>query len=95
MSDTRREEILKYMRYKTEEAQDNNPYHAGPKRWAHHELWLIDNNVPYETVHHGYLLENKYVITAQGRWKIKGKDKWYWYSTLDKLLDKIGIKYYE
>ena len=93
MTTTRREQLLAYIEHANELAKDNNLYHTGPKPYAALELWLMDHNVEYYQHPNGLLLADKYIITASGRWRVKGRNTWYWYSTIDKLLDKVGINY--
>jgi len=91
----RRKDILNYMAQMDEQAKDNNMYHHGPKPWASTELWLIDHGVDYDGHSQGYILEDKYIITPKGRWRVQGRNKWYWYGELPDLLKKVGVKYLE
>ena len=95
MSINRRKEIQDYVANENELSNDDNPYHNGPKPWAATELWLLDHEVSYKTHSQGYLLDDRFIITAKGRWRVQGKNKWYWYVKLPALLNKIGVAYNE
>ena len=94
-TEERRKEILDYVEYKREQSKDNNMYHFGEKPWASTELWLIDHGVDYDGHSQGYILEDKYIVTPKGRWRVKGRNKWYWYGELSALLKKVGVSYTE
>ena len=91
---SRREEIVLERDYYNKLSEDDNMYHTGAKRWMAFELNLIDNEVDYEQCQHGYKVD-KFIITANGKWCVEGKYKWYRFNpskTLE-LLDKLGVSY--
>ena len=41
-----------------------------------------------EEIHHGVLVNGKYIIAIRkNKWKVKGKNKWYWYKNLNHLVE--------
>ncbi len=37
---------------------------------------------------YGYLVNKRYIITRTGRWRVKGKNKWYWYKDIEDLFER-------
>ena len=89
----RREELLHKVHAAEELARDSdNMYDTGAKPWMRFELRLIDYGVEYAKGNSGYHIGN-YIITANGKWCVNGRYKWYSYGLLDELLDRLGIEY--
>ena len=39
--------------------------------------------------HHGFLVEGKFVVAFQrNRWRVEGKNKWYWYKDVEDLVNR-------
>jgi len=39
------------------------------------------------------LINNKYIASlSSGKWRVKGKNKWYWYKTPQQLVDKYILR---
>lgn len=52
----------------------------------------ILNTIGYdveEYVNQQLLIKNKYIITMNNRWRIKGKNRWYWYKDVNTLFNKV------
>lgn len=53
------------------------------------EIELISLGCTVETVWLGLLVNGKYIVAPyQRKWKILGKNRWYWYSTIPDLVKK-------
>ena len=58
------------------------------------EIELTKLNVGYESIKSGLLIKDKYIIaTRKNKWRVLGKNTWYWYTSVPQLLDKLRIEY--
>jgi|10_taG_2_1085330.scaffolds.fasta_scaffold238468_1 hypothetical protein len=58
------------------------------------EIKLLTYNIPYEDHQHGFLLDGRFIIAVRkSKWCNPKKYKWYWYSNLKKLCEKLEIDY--
>lgn len=63
---------------------NNNPIDRMRK-----EIELIESGCSVENTHEGLLVNNKYVVAVRkNRWKVAGKNVWYWYSDIPTFVKK-------
>ena len=48
---------------------------------------LLRNNLEIEGHAHGYLVNNKFIVTPNMKWRNKNSNKWYWYKSIDHLVE--------
>lgn len=73
--------------------QDENPYNHGP---CHHliaeikfEIELVKNfGEDWEYHPHGVVIENRYILTPNHKWRVVGRDKWYRYKNIEDFKTK-------
>jgi hypothetical protein len=60
------------------------------------EIELLTYNIPYKHHQHGFLLDSRFIIAVKkSKWCSPKKYKWYWYSNLKQLCEKLEIAYDE
>ena len=59
-----------------------------------YERYLRQFGYKVERCQYGYIIDGKYIITRKGRWKVKWKNTWYWYKSIDDLFERYINKPY-
>ena len=74
---------------------DKNP-HIAPFNWCHTELNLLQYPVEVEDSHQGFIVttptKRKFVVTPNQKWRDFRRSKWYWYKTIDHLMENYLLK---
>ena len=67
---------------------NNSPIHRMEK-----EIELIENGCSVEHTPQGLLVNNKYVVAInKNKWKVLGKNVWYWYSDIPTFVKKYVLR---
>ena len=74
---------------------DKQYLNSKPIHRAYTEIELLEAGVDYEEHRHGFSIgDGKFIVAAQkNKWCSVKKYKWYYYSTIKQLCDKLEIKY--
>ena len=77
------------------ERRDKDYENRNPIYRAERALELIDLGAPFKEVSQGFQVESAtdYIIIAATKKKYRygGNYKWYWYASLKKLLEAVGV----
>jgi hypothetical protein len=70
-----------------DEYENMNPFYRAEKKKTLMSLACDVNNHP-----HGLLVNGKYVVAiSKNKWKVVGKNVWYWYSDLETFVEKYVL----
>lgn len=86
----------KYDSYEYSESMwDTNPYQV-PINWCRTEINLLQYPVEVEDCGQGFVVttptQRKFVVTPYRRWRVMRRSKWYWYKTIDHLMENYLLK---